>query len=142
MTIKKVCGCDVVTVSDNMTVSDAAKLMKQHNVGDIVVVKNKGADEQIVGIITDRDIVIRIVADEEDPKQFLISDVMSTDLLILKSYQGVSQSLDMMCAKGVRRAPIVDENNQLIGIATVDDLFVLISEEASSIAKLIRKQIY
>ena len=71
----------------------------------------------------------------------LVSDIMSRDLLILKEYQPIQEALAMMSAKGVRRAPIVDESNKLTGIVSLDDLILLIADEVESYGKLIKKQI-
>jgi CBS domain-containing protein len=141
MSIKAICECDVVTVDKEASIHDTAKIMKKYNVGNVVVVDSIENNNKPIGIITDRDIVIKIVADEGDAKQICAGDAMSEDLLVLKSYQGIQEALDMMSAKGVRRAPIINDENKLVGIATVDDLFMLIAEEANSLAKLIRKQV-
>lgn len=137
MTIGKLSNRNVITLSTNKTVLDAARLMKESNIGDVVIVNDKN---QPVGIITDRDITIKIVANEISPCQMLVSDVMSSDLLVLKEYQTVQEAIDMMSAKGVRRAPVVDEVNNLIGIISSDDLVLLVADESESYAKLIRKQ--
>lgn len=94
-----------------------------------------------VGIITDRDIVIRVVADAINPKEITAGDIMSNNLLILNEYQSIQEAIDMMCAKGVRRAPVVNDAGALIGIISVDDLVLFIVNIVESYGKLIRKQI-
>lgn len=138
MAIGKLYKCDVITAPHDALVSDVAKLMKQYNIGDIVVVDNKNSP---LGIITDRDIAVKIVADEVDSKQVSAADIMSSDLLILKEYQDIQEAIDMMSAKNIRRAPIVDENNQLCGIVSVDDLIMQFAEGLQSIARIIYKQV-
>jgi len=138
MTIGKIGKRKVISAPIEATIFEVAKLMKQHNIGDVIIVENKN---EPVGIITDRDIVIKIVADEVNPKEMIASDMMSNDLLILKEYQNIQEAIDMMCARGVRRAPIVNVNNILIGLVSTDDLALLISDEMESYAKLIRKQL-
>lgn len=140
MSIRKICACEVVKAAKSLSIKEAAKLMKKNNIGNIIVVENETNDEPI-GILTDRDIVVKIFADEIDVKNICVGDVMSNDLLVLKQHQGVNEAIEMMCAKGVRRAPIVDENYKLCGIATVDDLLLLVADELNSLAKLVRKQI-
>jgi CBS domain-containing protein len=138
MTIGKIANRKVVTLSIDKTILDVAKLMKESNVGDVIIVND---ESQPVGIITDRDIAIKIVADEIPPNQMFASDVMSSDLLVLREYQAIQEAFDMMCAKGVRRAPIVDELNKLTGIVSSDDLVLLVADEIESYGKLIRKQV-
>lgn len=140
MTIGNYCKHAVITTSKNTSVFDAAKLMKQHNIGDIVVVDETNSGMP-VGIFTDRDIAIKIVAEEVDPRDLTVGDAMSQNLLVLQEHQQIQETVDMMCAKGVRRAPIIDKNNKIIGIATLDDLFLLFADQLGSLAKLVRKQI-
>lgn len=140
MTIGKLCKREVITVSKEMSVHEAAGLMKKHNIGDIIIVDEENGAKPI-GIFTDRDIAIKIVAEELDPRSITIGDAVSEELLILKEYQHFQEALEMMCARGVRRAPIVDQHGKIIGIATVDDLILLLTDELGSLAKLIRRQI-
>lgn len=140
MTIGSHCKHSVITTSKDTSVFDAAKLMKKNNIGNIVVVDEANGGTPI-GIFTDRDVAMRIVADEVDPKSLTVGDAMSQDLLVLQEHQPIQETVDMMCAKGVRRAPIVDKNNKIIGIATVDDLLLLFADQLGSLAKLVRKQV-
>lgn len=140
MTIGSHCKHAVITTAKDTSVYDAAKLMKKHNIGNIVVVDKTNGGTPI-GIFTDRDIAMRIVADEVDPRNLTVGDAMSQDLLVLQEHQHLQEAIDMMCTKKVRRAPIVDKNNKIIGIATVDDLLLLFADELGSLAKLIRGQV-
>ncbi len=140
MTIGSHCKHIVITAAKDTSVFDVAKLMKKHNIGNIVVVDETNGGMPI-GILTDRDIAMRIVADEVDPKRLTVGDAMSQDLLVLHEHQHIQEAVDMMCAKSVRRAPVVDKNNKIIGITTVDDLLLLFSDQLGSLAKLVRKQV-
>lgn len=140
MTIGTHCKHSVITASKNTSVFDAVKLMKKNNIGNIVIVDDRNGGIP-VGILTDRDVAIKIVADEVDPRTLTAGDAMSQDLLVLQEHQHIQEAIDMMCAKGVRRAPIVDKNNKIIGITTVDDLILLLANELGGVAKLIGKQI-
>lgn len=138
MTIGRIGKRAVITAAIDMTIIEVALLMKKHNIGDVIIVED---ENEPVGIITDRDIAIHIVADEIDPREMTASDIMEEDLLVLKEHQSIQEALDMMCAKGVRRAPIVNKANSLIGIVSSDDLALLIADEMESYGKLIRKQL-
>lgn len=140
MTIGKLCKREVITASNKMSVHEAAELMKKHNIGDIIIVDEENSAKPI-GIFTDRDVAIKIVAEGVDPHTITVGDAISEELLVLKDYQHFQEAIEMMCAKGVRRAPIVDQHDKIIGIATVDDLILLLTDELGSLAKLIRRQI-
>ncbi len=142
MQIKDICECKVETASKDTSLTEAAKLMKEQNVGTLVVVETEGEETKPIGIITDRDIVVNAIAEESDLTKQQVEQCMSTDLLILKSDQDSFEALDSMSERGVRRAPIVDENDQLVGIATFDDIFLAIANEANKLAGLIRQQVH
>jgi CBS domain-containing protein len=141
MTIGKIGKRKVITVLIKTSIYEIAALMKNHNIGDVVVVEEE-EKQYPLGIITDRDIAIRIVADAVNPNEVCAQDVMSYDLLILKEYQSVQEALDMMCAKQVRRASIVNVEGALVGMISIDDIVLLIADEMNSYAKLIRKQLF
>lgn len=141
MQIKDICECKVETATRNTSLVEAAKLMKEHNIGTLVVVETEGEHTKPVGIITDRDIVVNAIAEKNGLAGQQVEQCMSTDLLVLKSDQDSFEALDSMSERGVRRAPIVDENDQLVGIATFDDIFLAIADEANKLASLIRQQL-
>jgi CBS domain-containing protein len=138
MTIKKICNSKVITAPVDTSIYEISSLMKKYNIGNIVIIDDKNKP---IGIITDRDIVTKVIANDIDQRNLAASDIMSIDLLLLKEYQGIQESLEMMCAKGVRRAPVVNDVGILMGIVSIDDLALLIADEMESYAKLIRKQV-
>lgn len=140
MSIGHVCEGNVITVKKDAAIHEAAKLMKKNHIGTVVIVNQEAANqEQPVGIITDRDIA-KIVADEVELSKITVADAMSQDLLILKKDMGIKEAIDKLCKKGVRRAPVVDENDKLCGIASVDDLIILLADEFKELAELIQQQ--
>ncbi len=141
MSIKDICGRQVVTATKDASVNEVAKLMKKHNVGNVVIIDNQVTTNKPVGILTDRDITMKIVAEDVDARQISAGDIMAENLLLLHGNQSINEAIDMMCAKGVRRAPISDDTHKIIGIASIDDLFILLAEEMGSLSKLIRKQV-
>lgn len=140
MTIRDICEHGVITATRSMPITEAAQLMKEKNIGSIVIIDNE-IDNEPIGILTDRDIAMKIVADDIIDKTICVGDIMCQDLLLLKEKQGINEALEMMCAKGVRRAPVIDENNKIVGIASADDLLILLADELSSLAKLVNKQV-
>ncbi|WNB90521.1 CBS domain-containing protein [Bacillus sp. NEB1478] len=115
---------DFVTPADN--VYEAAVKMKQDNVGVIPVCENN----QLLGVITDRDIVIRGVA-EKRPGSTKVSDIMSSDLYTASPEMSVEEASNLMAEKQIRRLPIV-ENNKLVGIISLGDLSL--TKESNSAA--------
>jgi CBS domain-containing protein len=140
MSIGKLFNREVVTAPRDMSVNQAAKLMKNHKIGDIVVIDEEH-EGMPVGIFTDRDIAVKIVAEEVDPINFCVGDAMSEALLVLEERLGVKEAVELMCVKGIRRAPIINREGSIIGIISIDDLILLLADELGTIAKLIGKQI-
>ncbi len=125
---------NVITIEPDKSVSQAAKLMVEKNIGSVVV----AVDEIPIGILTDRDIVIRLVHEGLDPKNTLIRDVMSDNLVTLNQGVELFEALEVMKDKGLRRYPIVDtDNNKLSGFFSLDDVLYLLGLEMSAIARII-----
>jgi CBS domain-containing protein len=141
MSIGKICETKVITATKDMMITEAAQVMKEHNIGSIVVVEQQQSSFIPIGMLTDRDIVTKVVTEDLDLDSVTVGDVMNGELLLLKKHQSIQEAIDMMSAKGVRRVPVIDDNNVLIGVFSVDDLFILLADEIQSVARLIRKQI-
>lgn len=137
MSVSEICNRRVVVMQRDETVSEAAKLMRQHHVGDVVVVEDRNGIRVPVGIVTDRDLIMEIMVFELDPAIITVGDIMEKELVTLKETTGIFDAIQYMRHRTVRRLPIVDENDGLIGILTLDDLLELLSEEFLAIAKLV-----
>ena len=140
MPVGEICNRDVILVRREDTIFTAAKLMRQNHVGDVVVVDERGGSRLPVGIVTDRDLVVEIMATELDQKVITAGDIMIEELVTVKESLGVFEAIQYMRAKAVRRLPVVDEQGALVGILTLDDLLQLLSEELAAIARLITSQ--
>ncbi len=139
MTIKVLCNRVVVTVHRQATVEDAARLMRSNHIGDVVVVED--AESRVpVGIITDRDIAVEVVAHGLAPGKTPVGSVMSGPVLTLREDDGFLEGLDKMSARGVRRAPVVDQDGRLKGLISIDDLVPLLARELAKIGALIRHE--
>jgi CBS domain-containing protein len=141
MSIEQYMTHHVIMVSEGDSLYEAAQLMKQKNVGAVVVVKNKDTDPTPIDMLTDRDIVIRLLAEDASFKQMTVKQVATRDVLTVQQNHGVQETIQALTAKGVRRAPVVDTHNKLIGMVTVDDLLLVIIEELHCLSGLIKKQI-
>ncbi|MEI8363645.1 MAG: CBS domain-containing protein [Betaproteobacteria bacterium] len=137
MTISAICSRELITVHRDATVLHAAMLMRQYHVGDVVVIEDRKGKSVPVGIVTDRDIVIELVATELDCKVITAGDIMGTHLVVVKEDAGIFKAIQLMSVKGVRRLPVVDSAGGLLGIVTLDDLLLLLAKEFGTISKLI-----
>jgi len=137
MPIGEICNREVVIAQFDDSVLHAAQLMRQHHVGDVLVVNKSNGNTLPVGIITDRDLVIEVLATELDPSTLTISDIMVSELATVKEDIGVFEAIRYMRIKGVRRMPVVDDKGSLIGVVTLDDLLELLVEELGLLVKLI-----
>ncbi|MCO6427426.1 CBS domain-containing protein [Nitrosomonas communis] len=137
MPIGEICKREVVITQREDTVLQAAKLMRQHHVGDVMVVDDGNGKRVPVGIVTDRDLVVEVIATGLDPAAITVGDIMVSDFATVKENAGVFESIQYMRVKGVRRMPVVDDDNELIGIVTLDDLLALLSEELDALVKLV-----
>jgi CBS domain-containing protein len=140
MPISEVCNREVVIVQPGETVLEAAQLMRRHHVGDVVVVEERGGRRVPVGIVTDRDLVLEVMAPQIDPATITVKDLLTTDLVTIKKDAGLFEAIEYMHAKGVRRLPVVDDNGGLIGILTLDDLIELLSDEMTALARLVKHE--
>ncbi len=136
MSIGEFCTRTVVITEKDTSIVELAQLMRKNHVGDVVVVE-KHVDRVLpVGIITDRDIVVELIAKEVDLESVTAADVMSTELITAKQKEGTWDTLQLMRSQGIRRLPVVNEEGFLEGILTVDDLIELLANELAILAKI------
>ena len=140
MTTGKVCNRDVVFVHQQASIPEAARLMREHHVGDLVVIKEKTGKRVPVGIITDRDIVLEVIAEGVSMDDVNVGDIMSDKLVTARESDGLLETIKLMRAKGIRRLPVVNDDNELVGILSVDDLIDLFSEQIVDLARLIARE--
>lgn len=140
MSIIDICNRDIVALERDDTISQAAKLMRQHHVGDVLVIEKKHGKLEPIGIVTDRDVVVEIVAPGLDPNVITVGDIMQPNLFTTKEDAGVFDAIKLMTSKGIRRLPVVKKDGELVGIITLDDLFLMMAKEFCSFAELLTKQ--
>ena len=137
MAIGEICSRDVVFVARNETCAQAARLMREHHVGSLVVVKEDALPRVPVGMITDRDLAVGVMALGLDPEKTLVEAAMRPDLALVGESEGIGRAIALMQAHGVRRLPVVDSRGALVGVVAADDLVELFAEEMSGLAGLI-----
>ncbi len=136
MSIGEFCTREVVIVERGTGIVELAQLMRKHHVGDVIVVDIQGDLVVPVGIVTDRDIVVELIAGEVELDSVTTGDVMNPELITAKEKEGIWDTLQSMRSKGIRRMPVINEDGGLEGILTVDDLIELLADELDLLAKI------
>lgn len=143
MRVGEVCNREVIVANREESVLAAAKLMRDNHVGDLVVVESQAQRMAPVGIITDRDLVVEILAKEVDPDAVTIGEAMSEELVTAAEDEEFMAVVKRMRRRGVRRMPVVDAQGGLVGLLAVDDVLDLIAEElADLVGIIVREQRY
>jgi CBS domain-containing protein len=141
MTAGELCNRNVVVAPKTEMVVDAAKRMRMAHVGDVVVVEDRQGRHVPIGIVTDRDIVVSVVAGDPDHINYLsLNDMMSDDLVTAKDEDSIESALQRMKEHGVRRLPIVDAAGALVGILTVDDLWRHFTQQQGLLVELMASE--
>ena len=131
MLVKEAMTKKVIVINPDTTIKDAAKIMSQYRVGSIVVLE----DEKLVGIITELDIIWKVVAGELDPKTTLVRDVMSKNVVTINADQTLEDATDVMVENKIKKLPVI-EGNKIIGIITATDIISIQPKLIESLAKL------
>lgn len=119
MKIKECMNNNVYCLKPDNTVQDCAKLMNENHVGCVPICDNQN---NLVGLVTDRDVILRSIACDKDVSTTPLSEIMSTKICCCNSDVEIKEAEDLMCKNQIRRLPIVDDNNKVIGIITLGDL--------------------
>jgi len=126
MDVREVCKQVVVFAYMSMALNEAARLMREHHVGSLVVVEERDTGKSPIGMLTDRDIAIAVVARDLDPRTLAVGEVMTTDVVSVRDDDSVLDALALMRRRGVRRVPVVTRAGLLVGIVTLDDLLRIV----------------
>lgn len=140
MTVGEACTRSVVTATAEETIADAAKRMRDRHVGTVVVVDGEGSLRP-TGILTDRDIVIGVIAQSPDKvESLLVGDVMTREVATARPSDTLESALTTMRARGVRRLPVVNGSGLLEGLLAFDDVLEVMSEDLSSLVGLVARE--
>ncbi|MER0204880.1 MAG: CBS domain-containing protein [Nitrosomonas sp.] len=138
MSAGEICNREVIVIQRDATIVEAAKLMRQFHVGALIVVEKRDGRQIPAGIVTDRDLVVEVVATELDAAVITVGDIMAAEVFTIKESTASHEAIEFMRHKTIRRLPVVDESGELTGILTLDDALQLLSEELLDLAKLVR----
>ena len=136
MTIGAIRTREVVTAGRDTSAAEAARSMRNGHVGDVVVVDELDGRRIPCGIVTDRDIVVSVVAKGLDPEMICVGEIIAPEVTVGRERDGVARTIDVMREKGIRRLPIVDSRGGLVGIVSIDDLFAFLAMEIASLARV------
>ena len=141
MSVGEICNREVVVIDRKASVYEAARMMRNQHVGSLVVVDEGSATPmKPVGIVTDRDLVVEIMAKEVPEEAPAIGDIIAPELLTAREADGVWETIMRMRAMGVRRLPVVNLEGSLCGMLTMDDLLKFIADEMSDLVRLVRRE--
>lgn len=135
------CTRAVVTCRRDTTARELARLMRDRHVGDVVVVEDHEGGVRPVGIVTDRDLAVRLVAEGFDPERFLAEDLVLPELVTAFASETAFDVIWNMRTHGVRRLPVVDVHGRLIGIVTADDVGAFLGQELTALARIAPRQV-
>ncbi len=136
MHIRDICTSEAAHCSRDETVQGAAITMRRLHVGDVIVVDQFDGARVPVGIVTDRDIVISVIAPGLDPASLQVGDIMTDDLLTARDTDDVYETIERMRLRGIRRVPVIDANGSLAGIVSADDLLEFLAEEMGELSRI------
>lgn len=119
--IRDVMTPNPATVSDKDSIRDVARIMKDEDTG-VVPVCDSG--KKIIGLVTDRDIVVRLIADGKDPMNARVNDVMTKSIRKVHENATVDDVLTLMSNSEIRRVPVVNRNDELVGIVSIGDISI------------------
>jgi len=136
MSISEFCNREVVFATREMSLPEAAQLMREYHVGALVVIDEVNGKRVPVGIVTDRDIVIEVISQSLDLDDFSVGDIMGPQLISVQEKDGVFETIRLMRTKGIRRIPVVNQEGGLVGIISADDILDLLADEMAELAKV------
>lgn len=136
------CQPHVIAIQESDPVTAAARLMREQHVGYLVVTEppTEVGTRKVIGVLTDRDIVVAVVAREVDPRSLRVGDVMTRSPLLVGEGHSIDTVLRFMRDVGVRRVPVVGKQGELVGVLSLDDVLERMAEQLMNIAGSIRSE--
>lgn len=134
--VSSICQRHVVTVRPDDEVTVAARVMREKHVGFVVVTEHDASTrkERPLGVLTDRDIVVEVIAQNAAPQDVRVGDIMTRQPVIVSEGESIAAALRNMRRAGVRRLPVVDYRGHLVGVLSFDDVIAALSTELQDLA--------
>jgi CBS domain-containing protein len=140
MRIGEICTREVVYCGGDASVLEVAQLMRNHHVGDLIVAETRDGRLEPLGIVTDRDLVVKVLAEGVAAEALTAGDLMTRDLVTAAEAESVHEAIERMRAEGVRRLPVVGDGGALIGVLSADDVTEFLAEELTGLAHIAPRQ--
>ena len=140
MNLERISSRPVIRAPRSSTLRDAADLMRRHHVGALVVTDDAPNDHRVAGIVTDRDLVLKAVAQGISPTEATLDDVMSEGLATVKGQADVRTAMEVMRAHGVRRLAVTDEAGAVTGFVSFDDVVAALAAEMTTLARIVEAE--
>lgn len=140
MFVGEMCNRQVIICGPDDSIQTASELMRDNHVGDVIVIDHKEGKHFPIGILTDRDIVIEVLAEGVNLNDVAVKDVMSGNLICVKEDDFMIETIAKMRDKGIRRIPVVNREGSLEGILAVDDTIELVAELLSDLVSLFKRE--
>jgi CBS domain-containing protein len=131
MSLQRFCQRPMVTIAADQSILDACHLLQEKNVGCVLIEENG----KVRGLLTDRDIALKVTAEKRDPQGTKVREVMSTNLTTIPVNRTLHDLTTVMHTYHVRRVPIVDSEDKVLGLVTLDDLLILLGQEMSDLSQ-------
>lgn len=140
MRVGEYCNRNVVVINGNESVKNAAELMRSYHVGDLVLVEEHDSQKIPIGIVTDRDLVIEVMAAGVKPESLLVRDILTEPFRCVFENDSLFDALEIMHSPKIRRLPVINDDKTLIGIITLDDFIEILTEAMGQIVNVVKLQ--
>lgn len=141
MSVGNICVRHVFSINGEADAVEAARLMREYHIGFLVVTREKNDGRMPIGVLTDRDVVLEVVAQDVDPHAVAVKDIMTPEPLVVREGDELHDTLLRMRAAGVRRVPVEDDAGHLVGVLSVDDVVGFLNEVVQDLAGAINREI-
>ncbi len=140
MLLKAICTPDVICCGPETSVHTAASLMRSKHTGDVVVVDDPEQDRIPLGVITDRDLVVEVLANGLDAATTTVSALLRAPVVVAQEDEDASEALERMRTNGIRRLPVVEGRGRLVGVVTLDDMLRLVADDVNALVDIVGRQ--
>ena len=140
MLLKEICTPEVICCTPGTSVLAAARLMREQHVGDLVVVNDPDGDQSPLGMVTDRDLVVEVLARERNPASVTVREIMRQPVVIAGGDEEAGKAAERMRRHGVRRVPVMGNDRKLAGIISLDDLLVQLATDANRLVEVVAQE--
>ncbi len=138
--VSSIMTCDPVSCSEETRLQRVAELMRDRHVGAVIMVTGNSGSTRPVGVITDRDVVLEVVATGLDPAAITAGDIAIRPVVTIQQHEGLLEAIHKMRSRGVRRLPVVNLHGALVGIVTHDDVMQRLAHELSTLSRVAENQ--